>query len=61
MFLTPKNDVRTLLSIEVIQATQNQKAAHFNQNCSGFQVDELAFLILFKSLPVEKILKHTKI
>ena len=33
--LAPKNDIGTLLSFEIIQATQNQNAAHFNQSCSG--------------------------
>ena len=42
-----------LLSFEDIQATQNENAAHFNQSCSGLQVNEIVFLIL-KILPVEK-------
>ena len=50
--LAPKNDIKKLLSIEVIQATQNQNARS-NQSCSGKLMESL-FLILFKPLPVEK-------
>ena len=62
IFVAPENDVKTPLSFEVIQTTQNENTVHFNQSCSGkLIVNFLHSDFLFKSLPVENEINFAKL